>query len=82
MRAIGDMNDIISIVIPTKNNGGILEKCLFFIQNLECPEDRLEVIIVDGHSADDTVGIAEKYGCKVIFEDKGTISFARDYNKG
>ena len=78
VREIGDMNDIISIVIPTKNNGDILEKCLFSIQNLECPEDRLEVIIVDGHSVDDTVGIAEKYGCKVIFEDEGRISYARE----
>ncbi len=78
VREIGDMNDIISIVIPTKNNGDILEKCLFSIQNLECPEDRLEVIIVDGHSADDTVGIAKKYGCKVIFEDEGRISYARE----
>jgi len=78
VREIDDMNDIISIVIPTKNNGDILEKCLFSIQNLDYPEDRLEVIIVDGHSADDTVEIAEKCGCKVIFEDKGTISYARD----
>ena len=46
--------------------------CLASIQNLDYPKDRYEVIIVDGHSTDDTVEIAEKYGCKVVYEDVGT----------
>ena len=37
-----------------------------------------DVIIVDGNSEDKTVEIAEEYGCRVIFEDKGTISYARE----
>ena len=57
------MTKEVSIIIPTKNNGDILEKCLASIQNLDYPKDRYEVIIVDGHSTDDTVEIAEKYGC-------------------
>ncbi|MFW6120331.1 MAG: glycosyltransferase [Petrotogales bacterium] len=68
----------VSIVIPTKNNADILERCLKSIQNLDYPQDQLEVIIVDGNSTDGTVEIAKKYGCRVIFEDKGTISYARD----
>ncbi|MGB7531601.1 MAG: glycosyltransferase [Halobacteriota archaeon] len=27
-----------------------------------------EVIIVDGHSTDDTVEIAKEYGCKSVYE--------------
>jgi cellulose synthase/poly-beta-1,6-N-acetylglucosamine synthase-like glycosyltransferase len=72
------MKDKVSIVIPTKNNGDIIEKCLKSIQNLDYPKDKLEVIIVDGYSTDNTVEIAKKYGCKIIFENKGTISYARD----
>jgi len=68
----------VSIVIPTKNNADILEKCLKSIQNLDYPKEKMEVIIVDGNSTDGTVDIAKKYGCKVIFEDRGTISYARD----
>lgn len=68
----------VSIIIPTKNNGDTIEKCLSSIKNLDYPKEKIEVIIVDGHSSDDTVEIAKKYGCKVIFENKRTISYARD----
>ena len=46
------MPKTVSIIIPTKNNGDILEKCLASIQNLDYPEDKYEVIIVDGHSTE------------------------------
>ena len=66
------VNKKVSIIIPTKNNGDILEKCLASIKNLDYPKDKYEVIIVDGHSTDDTVEIAKKYGCKIAYEDVGT----------
>lgn len=68
----------VSIIIPTKNNADILEKCLESIRNLDYPDDEIEVIIVDGHSTDDTVEIARKCGCKVVYEDAGTIGGARN----
>ena len=67
-----------SIVIPTKNDGDTLDKCLASIYSLNYPKHEFEVIIVDGHSRDNTVSIARKYGCKILFENKGTISYARD----
>lgn len=67
-----------SIVIPTKNNADTLERCLRSIRNLDFSKDEYEVIIVDGHSTDSTVEIAKKDGCKVFFEDKGVIGYARD----
>ena len=45
----------VSIIIPTKNDSDILEKCLESIENLDYPKDEYEVIIVDGHSTDKTV---------------------------
>lgn len=68
----------VSIVIPTKNNETVLERCLRSIQNLDYPAEKMEVIVVDGGSTDDTVKIAKKYGCRVIFETRGRISYARD----
>ena len=72
------MNKEVSIVIPTKNEGDVLANCLNSIQNLDYPEDKIEIIVVDGHSRDNTLEIAKKYGCKVVYEDIGTISYARD----
>ena len=43
----------VSIIIPTKNNGDILEKSLAAIKNLDFPKDKYEVIIVDGHSREE-----------------------------
>ena len=51
------MHKTVSIIIPTKNNGDILEKCLASIQNLDYPKDEYEVIIVNGHSTDDYVEV-------------------------
>lgn len=65
-------NNKVSIIVPTKNNGDILEKCLASIKNLDYPNEDYEVIIVDGHSTDRTVEIAKKYGCKIAYEDVGT----------
>jgi glycosyltransferase involved in cell wall biosynthesis len=68
----------VSIIIPTKNNADILEECLESIRNLDYPKDEVEVIIVDGCSTDNTVEIARKYGCKVVYEEVGTIGGARN----
>ena len=68
----------VSIIIPTKNNGNIIARCLDSIRKLDYPEDKIEIVIVDGHSIDNTVEIAKRYTDKIIYEDKGTISYARD----
>jgi GT2 family glycosyltransferase len=68
----------VSIIIPTKNNGDILEKCLQSIESLDYPKKDCEVIIVDGHSIDDTVKVATRYGYKVVYENVGTIGGARN----
>ena len=69
---------VVSIVIPTKNCENLIDKCLASIRNLDYPTDKLEVIVVDGHSTDTTVDIARRHGCKVIYEEGGTIGYARD----
>ena len=62
----------ISIIIPTKNEGTVLGNCLNSIRNLDYEKDNIEVIIVDGHSNDNTVEIAEMYDCKVVYENIGS----------
>ena len=62
----------ISIIIPTLNEGKNLPKVL-----KDIPKSIDEVIVVDGHSTDNTVKIAKKFGAKVIFDDVGKGSALR-----
>lgn len=59
----------ISVVIPTYNDEQDLDDCL---SSLKEQTKNFELIIVDGHSTDGTVEIAEDHGAKVFYEDYGT----------
>jgi len=58
---------LISIVIPTLNEERNIKKCLEGVFNQDYPKDKLEVMIVDDKSTDDTVKIAEKYPVKILY---------------
>ena len=62
----------VSVVIPTLNEEKNLPKVLKEIKNRVD-----EIIVVDGHSTDKTVGIAKKFGVKVLFDDIGKGSALR-----
>jgi glycosyltransferase involved in cell wall biosynthesis len=64
----------VSIIIPTKNNGDIIEKCLASIKNLDYPKDKYEMIVVDGHSTDGTVEFAKTYGVHHGLEKQDRIT--------
>lgn len=65
---------MISILIPTYNNAETLKECLKSIQNQTKKPD--EIIIIDGHSKDETIKIAEEFGCKILFENGGSRAAA------
>ena len=68
----------ISVIIPALNEEKFLPDCLEALQNqIEKPD---EIIVVDNGSTDLTPKIAERFDCKVVFEKKRGITFAR--NKG
>ena len=67
------MKSTITAIILTKNEAGMLHACLACLDWCE------EIIVIDGASTDDTVKIAENFGCKVLqFEPQ---SFARRREK-
>ena len=64
------MNDYVSIVIPTLNEEKNIAKVIHGIRkNLR--SGRYEILVVDGHSRDNTAEIAKKLGARVIYDDKG-----------
>jgi len=68
-------NPSISIIIPTKNSGETLGKCLEALARQTFKP--LEVIVVDSFSTDSTVEIAENWGAKVL-RKAGTQASARN----
>lgn len=63
------MKDIplISVIIPTFNGEKRLPYCLDSLRKQLYPQNKLEIIIIDDDSTDNSVKIAkEKYGCKVF----------------
>jgi len=56
----------ISIIIPTRNEEKNLPRVLKSIKQLDYLKEKLEIIIVDGHSEDKTVQIAKKFGARVF----------------
>lgn len=57
------------IVIPTYNSEKNIKKCLDSIFKLNYPN--YKVVIVDGHSTDNTLQIAKNYEIEILFEDIG-----------
>jgi len=57
-------NNIVSIIIPTKNSERFLENCLRSIKNQSYK--KIEVLIIDGGSSDSTIEISKKYKTKIL----------------
>lgn len=56
----------ISVVIPTLNAAGVLEYCLRSIVTQDYPRDRMEILVADGRSSDDTRALATRFGAVVL----------------
>lgn len=69
---------LVSIIIPVRNEAELLKNCLESISNLDYPKDRIEVIIADGMSTDDTVNTAKQLGARVVLNEKKTVSPGRN----
>lgn len=70
----------ISVVTPTFNSGKTLDKCLRLVRSQSYPQDKIEIILGDGGSTDNTLEIARKYKARVIHipSDKQNA----EYNRG
>jgi len=71
------MKPKLSVVILTKNEERNIGRCLEYLFNQTLKD--FEVIVVDANSTDDTVKIAESYGCKILREERsGGFGYARN----
>ncbi|HNR44252.1 MAG TPA: glycosyltransferase [Methanofastidiosum sp.] len=66
----------VSVVIPTLNEektiGKVIDECSKILSNLKIDHQKIEynIVVVDGYSKDNTVGIARKKHAHVIMEER------------
>ncbi|MBN2301881.1 MAG: glycosyltransferase [Lentisphaerae bacterium] len=56
----------VSIVVPTLNSARTIEACLAAIRSQSFPQNRLELIIADAGSTDDTLNIARRFNVSKV----------------
>lgn len=57
---------LVSFIIPTLNAQEFLPLCLAAIRSQNYPKNKIEIIIADGGSTDNTISIANKYNAKIV----------------
>jgi len=66
--------DGVSLIIPVKNDADRLRRCLNRIRKQTLQPN--QIIVVDGHSSDNTAQVARDLGAIVLFEEFGTRAAA------
>ena len=56
---------LLSVVIPMRNEGKSITHCLDSVLAQDYPAERLEVIVVDGESTDDSLAVLRGYGPRI-----------------
>ena len=54
----------ISLIVPTKNEETVIRRCLDGIINIDYPKDKMQIIVVDGKSDDNTYKICSEFSEK------------------
>ena len=59
LKAWAESKPFVSVVLPVRNEGRFIRRCLEAVQAQDYPADRMEIIVADGMSTDDTPQIVE-----------------------
>ena len=53
-----------SIIVPTKNEEKVIQRCLEGLVNIDYPKEKMQIIVIDGNSNDQTVKISSEFSQK------------------
>lgn len=70
----------ISVVTATYNSAQTLDRCLMLVRKQDYPQKKIEIVLGDGGSTDNTLKIAQKYKARVIKIPKEKQN--AEYNRG
>ena len=68
----------VSIVVPVKNGAAKIKDLLDSLMRVDYDRNKLEIIVVDGHSTDGTKEIVSHYPVKLLTEEKPGVNAARN----
>jgi glycosyltransferase involved in cell wall biosynthesis len=72
-------NDIIfSVIMPTFNSDKTIEKALMSIRNQDYDQSKIEILVIDGGSTDNTIKIAKQYNSEIIINPKRLPEIAKE----
>jgi glycosyltransferase involved in cell wall biosynthesis len=71
---------MISVVLRAKNEAAWIGRCLTALARQTVTD--IDVILVDNESTDDSVAIAERFGCQIRHIDRAEFSYGRALNRG
>lgn len=72
-----DSQIIFSVIMPTYNSEKTIEKALHSIRGQEFEQSRIEILVIDGGSTDDTVQIAQRYQTRILLNEKKFPEYAK-----
>ncbi len=71
---------LVSVIIPVYNEEKYISKCLMSLENQTFSMDKAEILLIDGGSKDNTIGVIEtfkdKLPVKVLKNDKKIVTYA------
>jgi cellulose synthase/poly-beta-1,6-N-acetylglucosamine synthase-like glycosyltransferase len=68
----------VTVVVPAYNSQETIAACIESLLNLRYPREKLDIIIVDNGSSDNTAAIASRYSVKVLREERCGAAAARN----
>ena len=68
---------LISFIIPTYNAEKYLDLCVRSISKQDYPKNRIEILVIDGGSKDNTLNIAKKHRTGILYNRKRIAEYGK-----
>ena len=68
---------LVSIIIPTFNSEVVLTRVLDSIKKQNYPSNKIDILLIDGGSSDETLSIAKKYDTRILTNKKQHQVYAK-----
>lgn len=73
---------LITVLITTYNYGRFIGECIESVMSQDYPQDRVQIVVVDDGSTDDTAERVKKYGSRIQYHRKENGGQASAFNFG